>query len=59
MQKALLQTLASYRDVFYPKVDLAHHDEMRAAIALHAMNHVLKFVHHHLPHISTLTSTFS
>lgn len=43
-QDSFLRLLASYRDVFYPKVDLAHHDEIRAAIALHAMNHVLKFV---------------
>ncbi|KAK4705652.1 U3 small nucleolar RNA-associated protein 25, partial [Phenoliferia sp. Uapishka_3] len=41
-QQALLRTLASYRDICYPKVELTQHDDMRAAIALHAMNHVLK-----------------
>ncbi|KAM0748711.1 DUF1253-domain-containing protein [Meredithblackwellia eburnea MCA 4105] len=43
-QKSLLETLASYRDVLYPKVDITkgYDTTMRAPIALHAMNHVLK-----------------
>ncbi|KAL8280824.1 hypothetical protein RQP46_006828 [Phenoliferia psychrophenolica] len=41
-QQSLLRTLASYRDICYPKVEIAQHDDMRATIALHAMNHVLK-----------------
>lgn len=41
-QEAFLRLLASYRDVFYPKVSIAQHDELRSSIALHAMNHVLK-----------------
>ena len=41
-QQSLLRTLATYRDIGYPKVEIAQHDAMRATIALHAMNHVLK-----------------
>lgn len=41
-QEGLLKMLASYRDIYYSKVDLAHHDEMRAATAMHVINHVMK-----------------
>lgn len=42
VQEALLKLLASYRDVLYPKINATHHHEVRASLALHAMNHVLK-----------------
>ncbi|GAA5841862.1 hypothetical protein JCM11251_005405 [Rhodosporidiobolus azoricus] len=38
-----LRLLSSYRDVFYPRLELGEkHDEIRQAASLHAMNHVLK-----------------
>ncbi|GAA5906777.1 hypothetical protein JCM6882_003299 [Rhodosporidiobolus microsporus] len=38
-----LHLLASYRDVYYPRLELGEkHEEVRQAAALHAMNHVLK-----------------
>lgn len=41
-QQEFLALFASYRDVFYPRTNLARSEEIRAAAALHAMNHVLR-----------------
>lgn len=38
----LLATLASYRDIFHPRITIPTHDSVRATLALHAMNHVHK-----------------
>ncbi|KAK4046023.1 rRNA-binding ribosome biosynthesis protein utp25 [Microbotryomycetes sp. JL201] len=38
----LLPVLASYRDLYYPKLTIAEHDTFRATLSMHAMNHVMK-----------------
>ncbi len=42
LQTSVLSTLSSYRDLFHPAVQLDTHNELRAAAAMHAMNHVHK-----------------
>jgi len=42
LQTSVLSTLSSYRDLFHPAVQLDSHNELRAAAAMHAMNHVHK-----------------
>lgn len=42
LQTSVLSTLSSYRDLFHPGVQLDTHNELRAAAAMHAMNHVHK-----------------
>lgn len=44
LQESFLKTLSTYRDLFYPKVTIEEHDQIRSTIALHAMNHVIKYV---------------
>lgn len=39
---ALLKEVGSYKDLFHPHVALEEHDKLRAILAMHCMNHVIK-----------------
>ncbi|SCV70674.1 BQ2448_3436 [Microbotryum intermedium] len=47
-----LSLVATYKDVLYPAVTPQRHDQLRAALALHSMNHVLRQVLKNNEHLS-------